>query len=346
MADMMKAVGIKGSKGSADALFIDELAVPKPGDGQALIKIKAFGLNRMDLLQREGKYPVPPQAPSTMGVEFSGVIKKLGVATGDSFEIGDSVFGLAYGGAYAEYIVVSTCMLIHKPQGLTWEEAAGIPETRFDHDYTSKTWITASQALYMVGEYAPGMSILWHAGASSVSIAGIQLAKIDNASAVYVTAGSQEKIDFCIGELGATAGYNYKEQDWASEIMKATNGRGVDIIVDFVGATHFQGNLDVAAQDARIVQLGQMSGSILSGNVDISGLLRKRLRFEGSTLRSRDEGYQKKLRDLLVDHALPKFNDQTFKIFIEKVFPFEEIAEAHRLLESNQTKGKIICTIN
>ncbi|PYH97740.1 quinone oxidoreductase [Aspergillus ellipticus CBS 707.79] len=336
MASMMKAVGIKGGKGSADNLFIDEIAIPKPGAGQALVKIKAFGLNRMDLLQREGKYPVPPQAPSTMGVEFSGVIEELGINTSNGFRAGDSVFGLAYGGAYAEYIVVSTYMLIHKPSELTWEEAAGIPET----------WITASQALYMVGEYTSGKSVLWHAGASSVSIAGVQLAKIDNASAVYVTAGSEEKIDFCVRELGATAGFNYKDQDWASEILKATNGRGVDIIVDFVGAAHFQGNLDVAAQDAHIVQLGQMSGSILSEKVDISGLLRKRLRFEGSTLRSRDEGYQRKLRDLLVEHALPKFNDQTFKIFIEKVFPFENIAEAHRLLESNQTKGKIICTIN
>ncbi|PYH28723.1 NAD(P)H-quinone oxidoreductase [Aspergillus neoniger CBS 115656] len=336
MVGIMRAIGIQGGKGSADALFVDQIPIPKPSPGQALVKIKAFGLNRMDLLQREGKYPLPPQAPSTMGVEFSGVIEELGENTSNGFQIGDSVFGLAYGGAYAEYISVSTKMLIHKPSGLTWEEAAGIPET----------WITASQALYLIGEFSAGKSVLWHAGASSVSISGIQLAKIDKASAVYVTAGSQEKIDFCVRELGATAGYNYKSQDWASEILKETNGRGVDIIVDFVGAAHYQGNLDVAARDARIVQLGQMSGSVLPANTDISGILRKRLRFEGSTLRSRDEDYQGRLRDLLVDHALPKFNDQTFKVFIEKVFAFEEIADAHRLLESNQTKGKLICTIN
>ncbi|PWY69157.1 quinone oxidoreductase [Aspergillus sclerotioniger CBS 115572] len=336
MPSMMKAIGVEGGKGSADALFVDQIPTPRPGAGQALVKIKAFGLNRMDLLQREGKYPLPPQAPSTMGVEFSGVIAEIGTNTWNGLRTGDSVFGLAYGGAYAEYIVVSTNMLIHKPSELTWEEAAGIPET----------WITASQALYLIGEYTAGKSVLWHAGASSVSIAGVQLAKVDNASAVYVTAGSQEKIEFCVGELGATAGYNYRSQDWASEILKATNGRGVDIIVDFVGAAHFQGNLDVAAQDAHIVQLGQMSGSILPANSDISGILRKRLRFEGSTLRSRDEEYQGRLRDLLVDHALPKFIDRTFKVFIEKVFPFEEIADAHRLLESNKTKGKIICTIN
>ncbi|OOF90748.1 hypothetical protein ASPCADRAFT_211664 [Aspergillus carbonarius ITEM 5010] len=336
MANMMKAIGVEGGKGSADALFVDQIPIPRPGAGQALVKIKAFGLNRMDLLQREGKYPLPPQAPSTMGVEFSGVIAEIGINTWNGFKTGDNVFGLAYGGAYAEYIVVSTNMLIHKPSELTWEEAAGIPET----------WITASQALYLIGEYTAGKSVLWHAGASSVSIAGVQLAKVDNASAVYVTAGSQEKIEFCVSELGATAGYNYRNQDWASEILKVTNGRGVDIIVDFVGAAHFQGNLDVAAQDAHIVQLGQMSGSVLPANTDISGILRKRLRFEGSTLRSRDEEYQGRLRDLLVDHALPKFIDRTFKVFIERVFPFEDIADAHRLLESNKTKGKIICTIN
>ncbi|RAL15014.1 NAD(P)H-quinone oxidoreductase [Aspergillus homomorphus CBS 101889] len=332
----MRAIGVKGGRGNADALFIEEIPVPKPKSGDALVKIKAFGLNRMDLLQREGKYPVPPQAPSTMGVEFSGVIEELGAEGCNDFRVGDEVFGLAYGGAYAEYIAVSTNMLIHKPSEMTWVEAAGIPET----------WITACQALYLIGGHTPGKSVLWHAGASSVSIAGIQLALNSGASAVYVTAGSQEKIDFCVRQLGATAGYNYRNQTWDSEILKVTNGRGVDVVIDFVGATHFQGNLNVAAKDAHIVQLGQMSGSILPTNVDISGILMKRLRFEGSTLRSRDEQYQKQLRDILVDQALPRFRNGAFKVYVEKVFSFEDIANAHKLLESNQTKGKIICTVN
>ncbi|KAJ9272967.1 hypothetical protein DTO212C5_888 [Paecilomyces variotii] len=336
MARTMRAISIKGGKGPADALFVDTIPVPVPGSNQALVKVKAFGLNRMDLLQREGQYPVPPQAPSTLGVEFSGTIESFGDYDGKDFAIGDNVFGLAYGGAYAEYIAVSVAMLIHKPAELSWEETAGIPET----------WITATQAMYLVGGFEPGRSILWHAGASSVSIAGIQLSKADNASAIYVTVGSQEKIDFCVDKLGATAGYNYRTQDWALEIQKATNGRGVDLVIDFVGAAHFQGNLDVTARDGRIVELGQMSGSTLPAGVDISGFIRKRLRFEGSTLRSRDEQYQKKLRDLLVEHALPKFRDGTFKIFVEKTFPFEQVVEAHKLLESNRTKGKIICTID
>lgn len=200
--------------------------------------------------------------------------------------------------------------------------------------------------MYLIGEFEPGKSILWHAGASSVSIAGIQLSRENNARAIYVTAGSQEKIDFCVGELGATAGFNYRTDDWAAEIQRATANQGVDLVIDFVGATHFQGNLDVAGRDGHIVQLGQMGGSTLPAGVDISGFIRKRLRLEGSTLRSRDEQYQKKLRDLLVEHAMPKFKDGTFRVFLEKVFPFEQIVDAHKLLESNRTKGKVICTVD
>ncbi|KAI4197032.1 MAG: hypothetical protein LQ346_003114 [Caloplaca aetnensis] len=206
--------------------------------------------------------------------------------------------------------------------------------------------MTATQAMYLIGGFTPGKTILWHAGASSVSIAGIQLSKGDKAGAVFVTAGSQDKIDFCVNELGATAGFNYHTQDWAKEVLAATNGKGVDIIVDFVGANYFQGNLDAAARDGRIVHLGAMSGTKLPAGVDIGGFVRKRLRFEGSSLRSRDEEYQGKLRNTLVEHALPAIRKGKMKVYVEKVFPWEQIVEAHELMESNKTKGKIICTID
>ncbi|MCJ1387026.1 hypothetical protein MMC17_010155 [Xylographa soralifera] len=334
MASTMAAVDIKAGKGPASALNITRIQKPRPKDAQALVKIKAFGLNRMDLLQREGMYPVPPQAPKTLGVEFSGTIEAEAKNAESGFKVGDEVFGLAYGGAYAEYIAVSTHMLIHKPKELSWEVAAGIPET----------WITATQAMYLVGGFGAGKSILWHAGASSVSIAGIQLSKADRASAIYITAGSQEKIDFCTS-LGATAGFNYHTQDWAKEILEATGGKGVDVVIDFVGQNYFQGNIDVAARDGRIVTLGTLSGTKLPAGVDIGGFVAKRIRFEGSSLRSRDEDYQRKLRDSLVEHALPKFIDGSFKVPIEKVFPWEEVVQAHELMESNKTMGKIICTI-
>ena len=206
--------------------------------------------------------------------------------------------------------------------------------------------MTATQALYLLGDYRPGQSVLWHAGASSVSIAGIQLSKADNAHAIYTTVGSREKIDFCVHEVGATSGFNYKTDDWAGEIGKCTNGDGVDLIIDFVGATHFQGNLDAAAKDGHIVELGLMSGSKLPTGVDISGLLMKRLTLQGSTLRSRDETYQKRLRDIFVERSLPNFVNGTFKLFVEKVFPAEEISAAHKLLESNVSRGKVICTFD
>lgn len=210
---------------------------------------------------------------------------------------------------------------------------------------SGQTWITASQALFLIGEFQEGQSVLWHAGASSVSISGIQLAKAAGAKAIYATAGSQEKIDFLEKELGVTKAFNYKTQDWAAEIQKATGGTGVNLTVDFIGATYFQGNLDVAARDGRVVLLGLMGGGKLPDGVNIAPLLFKRIRVEGSTLRSRDVEYQRKLRDTLVDHALPNFCNGTFRVFVEKVFPFDQIMAAQQLLESNTTKGKIICVI-
>lgn len=209
----------------------------------------------------------------------------------------------------------------------------------------AQTWITATQAMYLVGGFSPGKSILWHAGASSVSIAGIQLSRADNASAIFITAGSEEKIQFCSG-LGATAGFNYHTQNWAQEILKATGGKGVDVVIDFVGQNHFQGNLDVAARDGHIVHLGALSGTKLPAGVDIGAFVQKRIRFEGSSLRSRDVEYQRKLRNTLVEHALPKLVSGSFQVPIEKVFGWADVVQAHELMESNQTMGKIICRVD
>ncbi|KAI9666634.1 MAG: hypothetical protein M1821_004570 [Bathelium mastoideum] len=339
MSETMKAVDIKGGKGPISALFINTIPRPAPSGSQALVRVRCFGLNRMDLIQREGHYPLPPQAPTTLGVEFSGEIVAFGSSSSSNgFQVGDAVFGLCYGGAYAEYVAVSTAMLVHKPAELSWEQAAGVPET----------WITALQGLYLVGGYQRGQSVLWHAGASAVSIAGIQLSVADGAKAVYATTRSEEKCRFCETELGATQAFNAGEgaEPWDQQVLKATQGKGVDLIVDFMGAGYFGQNLNAAALDGHIVNLGMLTGSKMAGGEDISAFVRKRLRFEGSGLRSRDETYQGKLRDQLVDHALPKFKDGTFKVLVDKVFPWEEIQEAHQLMESNKTKGKIICKID
>ncbi|PTB73319.1 quinone oxidoreductase putative [Trichoderma longibrachiatum ATCC 18648] len=338
MATTMRAVDIKGGKGERDALFINhETPKPTPAPGQAIVKIAAFGINRMDIIQRRGFYPVPPQAPKTLGVEFSGTIESFGSeddAARNGFKVGDEVFGLAYGGAYAEYVAVSTKMLLHKPKALSHEQCAAIPEA----------WITATQALHLVLGFVKGKSILWHAGASGVSVAGIQLAKAAGASEIYATAGSQEKIDFITGQLGATAAFNYKTQDWVKEIKDKTGGKGVDYIVDFVGGEYFMKNLDVAAQDGSLLLLGTLSGG-RAPDADIGLILYKRLRVLGSTLRSRDEEYQGKLRDK-VETYLDDFASQNFKIYLDLVLPWDKIQEAHEHMENARNSGKIVCTIS
>lgn len=348
---------IKNGKGPASALFLNpSTPTPQPGPGQALVKVRAFGLNRMDLIQRNGYYPVPPQAPSTLGVEFSGTIHSLGSSpsstpaapSSGAFKPGDAVFGLAYGGAYAEYIAVSTKMLLHKPEELSFEQAAGIPET----------WITATQALdFVLGGINPSgageesgekpkqkKSILWHAGASGVSIAGIQLSKLAGASQIFATAGTDEKCWFVEKALRVDHAVNYKKKDWAEEILKKTDGKGVDLIVDFVGGSYLQKNIDVIARDGRICMLGLMGGATAE-KVNLGKLLYKRVRLEGSTLRSRDEEYQGRLRDRLEEY-LPRFRSGELKVLIDTVLPWENIVQAHELLEANKTMGKIICTID
>jgi len=187
--------------------------------------------------------------------------------------------------------------------------------------------------------------VLWHAGASAVSIAGIQLAKAAGAAKVFVTASSDDKVDFC-KSLGATAGFNYHTQDWVKGILDATDGKGVDVTVDFIGKNYAQGNFEAAAIDGRIVQLASLSGGKLNAGLDIGLLETKRLRWEGSRLRSRPLEYQRKLRDLLVENALEKFVDGTFKVPIERVFSWKDIQDAHTLMESNQSKGKIVCNVD
>ncbi|RDA91316.1 hypothetical protein CP533_1577 [Ophiocordyceps camponoti-saundersi (nom. inval.)] len=341
---MMKAIDIKGGSGDHQALFLNpSTPKPIPGPGQALIRVHAFGINRMDILQRRGAYPVPKGASPILGVEFSGVIDSLGDDDNNNnndgddqrFAVGDHVMGLVYGGAYAQYLVASLKMLLHKPPSLSWAEAAALPEA----------WMTATQALHSVLDLVPGRSILWHAGASGVSVAGIQLARRAGAARVYATAGSDEKCRFVVDRLGADAAFNYKACDWAAAVREATDGRGVDYIVDFVGGgDYFNKNLDVCAVDARIVLLGLLGGPKVP-DANISQLLSKRIRIEGSTLRSRDEDYQRRLRDKL-EAYMPDFEAGRLHIIIDKALPWEQIQEAHKHMEEARNTGKIVCTIS
>ncbi|PYH89950.1 quinone oxidoreductase putative [Aspergillus ellipticus CBS 707.79] len=331
----MKAVGVKNGKGNADALFLEDVADPVPTGSRVLVRIHAFGLNRMDIMQREDRYPYPllPESGKIMGVEFSGTVEGKGPDCSDDFQVGDKVFGLAYGGAYAQKIPVSEKMLMHLPANLSFEEAAGIPETFF----------TAIQAVHLVGDLQPGQSVLIHAGASGVGQSAIQVAKVGGASQIFTTAGSDQKCELC-RSLGADFAVNYRAEDFADVVKRETNGRGVDLIIDLVGRDYFHRNTAAAAMDSRMVLVAALSGSKVD-DFDLRALLNKRIWLLATTLRTRDADYQGKLRDLFCQKILPHIKAGEVKTTVDKVYPWTAVAEAHKRLESNVNAGKIICVV-
>ncbi|KFZ04656.1 hypothetical protein V501_09112 [Pseudogymnoascus sp. VKM F-4519 (FW-2642)] len=332
----MKAVGIKNGRGNADAFFIDD-NVPDPiaSSGRILVAIKAFGLNRMDIMQREDKYPYPllPESGKILGVEFSGLVEEVGPDCTSNFKVGDKVFGLAYGGAYAQKISVSEKMIMHIPDTMSFETAAGIPETYF----------TAIQAIHLVGGLEPGQTVLIHAGASGVGQAAIQVAKLGGASKVIVTAGTDAKCDLC-RSLGADVAVNYRTEKFADVVERETAGAGINLIIDLVGQNYWHANTASAAKEGKIVLVAAMSGSIIEG-FDLRALLNKRLWVLATTLRTRDSTYQGKLRDKFVEVALDNLRTGRMRITVDKVFPWSEISDAHKRMEANTNAGKLICVV-
>ncbi|KAI0373786.1 quinone oxidoreductase [Pilatotrama ljubarskyi] len=334
----MRAILVKDGKGPVENLYLGDAEKPSPGPGKVLVKVKAFGLNRMDILQREGRYPMPPGAPDILGVEFSGHVAQVGEGVSEWKE-GDEVLGLASGGAYAEYIVAPHRNLIKKPAHLSWAEAASIPEV----------FLTAFQALVVLAEVKQGDNVLVHAGASGVGLAAIQLARLYGANTVTATASTKEKLDMLLSlRSGATHAVNYKTQDFAEEVKKTTNGKGVDVIIDFVGQSHWHKNIDSLAYDGRLTLLAVLSGAEVS-QFNLLPILYKRLRIQGSTLRARSEDYQAELvarfKREAFDHITGSSGDGRIRTYIHKVYPWTEIQEAHREMEANKNSGKIMAEI-
>lgn len=331
----MRAVLVKNKGESADDLYIGERPKPTPDAKEVLVKVVAFGLNRMDISQRKGQYPVPPGATDILGVEFSGTIEELGSEV-KGFKVGDEVIGLAYGGAYAEYLTLSAGNVMHKPKHLSWVEAAAIPEN----------FITAFQALITICELKPGEDVLIHAGASGVGVAANQLASAYGARHVITTASSKEKLDFLHGmPKGSTHGINYKEQNFADEVAKITDGQGVNVIIDFIGPDYWEKNVDSIARDGRLVFLASMSGPTIT-NFNVPKLFFKRMRIQGSTLRSRSPEYQAGLVGRFWDECESRFKSGELKVYIHKTYKWTEITEAHKEMEANKTMGKIIVEIS
>ncbi|KAI9225757.1 MAG: NADPH:quinone reductase [Piptocephalis tieghemiana] len=341
MPEKMQAI-LTHKDGGAEQLYVGEVEVPVPRPGELLVRVKAIGVNRMDILQREGRYPLPPGISPIMGVEFAGVVERVGGDEEDreeeAFPIGSRVFGLVYGGAYAQYCLLPRSMAMLIPEGMGFTEAAAIPEA----------WITAYQALGPLGQLAPHERVLIHAGGSGVGVAAIQLARSPHfqASRVLTTAGSEAKLRVC-RELGAHRGVNYREEEF-SKVLEEEGG--VDLIVDFIGSSYWQGNLNSLRLDGRLVLLAIMSGARVP-DTDISPILRKRLRIIGSTLRSRSPEYQAELLEGFKRHVLPGLSGgddsaAPLRIIIDRTYPWHEVRKAHEHMEANGNIGKIVLVVD
>ncbi|KAG1885239.1 quinone oxidoreductase putative [Suillus subluteus] len=335
----MHAVLIKDGQGPIENLYIGETDKPVPTKGEVLVKIVAFGINRMDHYQREGRYSVPLGASSILGVEFSGRVTELGEGV-TRWAVGDEVFGLVGGGAYAEFVNCDEGLLLKKPGHLSWVEAASIPEN----------YITAYQALVKYGEVKKGDHVLVHAGASGVGIAAIQMARELGAATVTATASTTEKLDWLRSiPNGATHTVNYKTEDFAAEVKKTTNGKGVDVVIDFVGQSHWAKNVESLAIDGRMTLLATLSGSEVPV-VNLGPILYKRLRIQGSTLRSRSIQYQTELiasssfRDT-IDKVTGVNGGGPMRTYIHKVYPWAEIQSAHHEMANNKNSGKIVVEV-
>ncbi|KAJ1948578.1 hypothetical protein FBU59_001527 [Linderina macrospora] len=326
----MKAVLVK-QPGGIEQLYLGETERPVPGPNELLVKIDYFALNRMDSLQRQGRYPVPPQAGPILGVEMSGEVVETGAQT-SKYKIGDKVFGLMYGGAYAQYATI--------------DEGSALPLGSLAPDVASsllECWYTAYQAVHYIGKIQKGEDILIHAAAGGVGTAAIQLAKMAGAKRIFVTASRQEKLEYC-KKLGATHLINYREQSFKDVVLEETGGRGVDVVCDFLLASYFNDNVASLALDGRM-SLQATMGGVNADNVNLGPILFKRLTIVGTTLRSRSLEYQRELSHAFCKEVLPHINGGEVQWHIANVFDWEDIQGAHTLLEDASFTGKIVVKV-
>ncbi|PWA10689.1 NADPH:quinone oxidoreductase [Pueribacillus theae] len=326
----MKAVVMK-EPGNPGVLHIGESETPEIKSGEVLIRVKATALNRADLLQRKGMYPPPKGASDILGLEAAGEVAEVGPNV-TRLKKGDRVCALLPGGGYAEFAAIPAEMAMIIPENLSYEEAAGIPEV----------FLTAYSNLFILGRLKAGDDVLVHAGASGVGTAAIQLIR-EAGARVIVTAGSDEKIERCL-ELGAAAGWNYNNGPFREWVKEQTEGRGVDIILDFVGAPYFQDNLRSLAVDGRLIIVGTMGG-IHVDNLNLGFILRSRLQIIGTALRSRSPETKIEFTKSFVDFAMERFKDGRLKPIIDSVFDWKDAAKAHEYMESNANIGKIILKV-
>mgnify|MGYP001766381139 CR=1 FL=1 len=316
--------------GGPEALVAETRSLPKPGPGEILVKVVAAGVNRPDVLQRQGGYPPPKGASDIPGLEFAGEVVGLGEGAG-RFGIGDAVTALVPGGGYAEYAVVHETNALPVPKGLTMIEAAAIPETFF----------TVWSNVFDRGGLKPGEVFLVHGGTSGIGVTAIQLAKAFGAT-VIATAGGAEKCARC-RELGADLAIDYREEDFVQKVKDFTKGHGADVILDMVGGDYIERNHEAAAVEGRIVQIAFLRGP--KATVNFGRIMMKRLTHTGSTLRARDVGFKGRIAEALRDAVWPALEAGRVKVVIDSTFPLARAAEAHARMETNAHVGKIVLTV-
>lgn len=309
-------------------------AVPVAGTGEVLIRVLAAGINRPDVLQRKGFYPVPAGASDIPGLEVAGEIIGGDLSHADNafgLKVGDKVCALVQGGGYAELCVAPIAQCLPSPKGFTDQEAAALPETFF----------TVWSNVFMRGELSEGETLLVQGGSSGIGVAAILIAKAMGHQ-VFVTAGTDEKCAACL-KLGADLAINYKTQDFVEEVKKATGGKGVNVILDMVTGEYVQREIDCLADDGRIVIIANQGGS--KAEVSTNQILRRRLTITGSTLRPRSVSFKRQVAQQLHSHIWPFLDAGKLKPAIYKTFPMDQAAAAHALMESSEHVGKIVLTV-
>ena len=315
---------------AAGTLKLTERPIPTPADYQVLIKIAAAGVNRPDIMQRKGLYPAPSGASDIPGLEIAGTIVATGAAV-SHLKSGDNVCALVTGGGYAEYCLASAALCLTIPEGLSFIQAAALPETFF----------TVWSNVFDRARLLPNETLLVHGGSSGIGTTAIQLAKAFQAK-VIVTAGSEAKCHSCMA-LGADAAINYKEQDFVEEINRLTDSKGVDVVLDIIGGDNFPRNLQCMNYDARLVQIAIQNGA--KAEINLLPVMLKRLTLTGSTLRARDDGFKAEIAKKLHKNVWPLLATGKIKPVIHSTFALNDAAFAHALMESSQHIGKIILEV-
>ena len=325
----MKAVVIEG-KGGPDVLQFRDVPVPAPGAGEVLIKVAAAGVNRPDVLQRQGNYPAPKGHSELPGLEVAGVVAALGEGV-ERIAVGDAVLALVAGGGYAEYAAAPAVCCIRKPDAMSFTEAAAIPETFF----------TVWHNVFERGGLKAGETFLIHGGTSGIGVTAIQLAKAFGAR-VITTAGSDEKCA-AARALDADVAINYRTQDFSEVVRQETGKRGVDVILDMVGGDYIEKNIRSLADDGRLVNIAYQTGS--TATIDFMRVMLKRLTITGSTLRIRTNDVKGRIACALEDKVIPLVASGQIKIPVDSTYPLARAADAHARMESSAHIGKIVLTV-